>query len=406
MTEIIREYIKQNQDDYVKEIREKLFSDGMKIGWGLTYKCNMKCAFCYSWKLRDHERYNWEFKEVEKLILQNSNLIKDINWGTGENVFLSWFPEIVELVNDNEISQSITTNGSIAAMPQKAQDKTLSNIDEIDVSIDYSSPSAHNKNRGNEKAFDLAIDTLKLAREYGIKATIVSVLFKENAKAENFLEIAKIAKKYDAYLRINLLVPTVQNLYTKMADPLTIVKIFLELIENMSIVSISDGFIANFLKLYETNLEKYQSWLSYPGYSYRILPKGGITPNTYLISDEWIIKDVKRENEAISINEILSSKQVMNYLETMYSENSTYNNTLQNIFGHGSYERKALNGGIDPYNDFQIFNQDGSRNYNNYVNEITKLQKEIEDGYGVPKFSTAETIHSTYLATNIFKPCD
>lgn len=75
-----------------------------------------------------------------------------------------------------EIRQALTTNGYTSEVIQRDSDKKkilLPAIDEIDISLDYADKKKHNEFRGQEHAFEWAIQMLKICKDENIQATIV-----------------------------------------------------------------------------------------------------------------------------------------------------------------------------------------------------------------------------------------
>ena len=84
-------------------------------------------------------------------------------------------------------------------------------IDEIDVSLDFAIKEKHNYFRGQPKAYDWAINTLKMLQQDNKTATIVFVGFEETMKHENIDGLFEIAKKYNALIRLNVYRPVSDN---------------------------------------------------------------------------------------------------------------------------------------------------------------------------------------------------
>jgi len=321
----------------------------------------------------------------------NKKAISDINWGTGENVLLDWFPEIAEYVHSCGISQSITTNGSVSILPNSKKERIYENIEEIDVSIDFSDGDFHNRFRGYNKAFEIASKALEEARDHEIKTTIVSVLGTFNAHPQYFQKLLELAEKKDFYLRINLLVPTRKEIVKFMASPAQIFSIFKMLFSHSRVASISDNLIFSLFSL-NTRYPKLTKFLNYVGKSYRILPDGAVTPNTYLVNDKWKIENIV--GKGINVEDLVFSKQTKRLYEAALIESKSK-------IG-GGFERSAMCGG-DCYLKYENFQTiyPSKELFEKMLNYIVSKGKKIE-------LNTVdeETIHSEYLATSIFAPGD
>ncbi len=258
------------------------------VGWGLTNICNMNCQFCYSKIARDKNQ-ELSLSDWIKFIDLNHDNIESINYGTGENTLIDDFFIFIDYVRTNypEITQSLTTNGHLYEKIQsnsKYYESYLRSIDEVDVSLDFADKSKHTQFRGQPKAYDWAINTLKMLQQDHKKATIVFVGFDETLEKENITGLFKIALEYDAYLRLNIYRPTSCNEEINKRFILSEDKLYdaLDFInENYRILSLNDSLLGN---LYTDELVSDNTGVS----SIRILPNGMICPSTYLISDEYL----------------------------------------------------------------------------------------------------------------------
>ena len=185
------------------------------IGWGITNACNMNCKFCYSKDTR-HNTKDIGIKDWIKFVDENHEHIDSINYGTGENVISDDFFEFISYVRKNypTITQSLTSNGYIyerVSKNPKLYKIYKECIDEIDVSLDFAVAEKHNWFRGQLKAYDWAINTLKMLKEDNKTSTIVFVGFEETMQSENIDGLFKIAKEYDALVRLNIYRPVSES---------------------------------------------------------------------------------------------------------------------------------------------------------------------------------------------------
>ncbi|MGL4402805.1 MAG: radical SAM/SPASM domain-containing protein [Fusobacteriaceae bacterium] len=279
-----------------------------KIGWGCVSKCNMKCAFCYSAKVRS-EVEDLEFKDWKKFIDENHQSIDSLNYGTGENSLdHDWFI-LVDYIRKNypSITQALTTNGYISYQMNKNEEYeriVKESIDEIDVSLDFYQSELHNEFRGQEKAFDWVLETLRLCQKHDISSTIVFIGINLTLEKENIKGLFEIAKKYGAKLRMNLYRPTngiiENNIF--IPDYKKIIDILYFIDENYKILAICDPLFSSILT--ENSFKKDPSGSE----SLRVLSDGSITPSTYLISEEFRLNTIKEKDilEKIETNEYIN----------------------------------------------------------------------------------------------------
>ena len=273
------------------------------IGWGVISSCNMNGQFFYS-KFRRTENNDLSFNDWINFIDNNYMYIGTINYGTGENSLRDEWFELVKHVKDNypEIKQALTSNGYVYEAIKNDDYKRniiLSSIDEIDVSLDFFEEKKHNEFRGQEKAYQWAINTLRFCSENNIRSTIVFLGSAVNAYEENIDGIFKIAKQYGALLRMNIYRPTegINPLSEQfIIEPQKIVNILRYISKKYSVLSISDALYSNLL----TNcFEEDPSGID----SIRILPNGDITPSTYLINEEFVVGNIQDQHILQHISE-------------------------------------------------------------------------------------------------------
>lgn len=258
------------------------------IGWGLTNLCNMNCKFCYSKETREKSR-ECNIEDWKKFIDENYEQIDSINYGTGENAILDDFFYFIDYVRKEHpnITQSVTTNGYISQKIIKNKefmDIFMNSIDEIDVSLDFATKEKHCEFRGQKDAYDWAIQTLNILKDTNKKTTIVFVGFEETMVKENIDGLFKIAKEYNALIRLNIYRPVSESEEINKKFILsfeTLDKILNYIYSKYKIVSLSDVLLGNVY----TNEENIKENTGIG--SIRILPNGNICPSTYLIGDKY-----------------------------------------------------------------------------------------------------------------------
>lgn len=268
------------------------------IGWGITNTCNMNCEFCYSKETRKTTD-ELGIEDWKKFIDENNEQIESINYGTGENVILDNFFEFINYVRSYypTITQSLTTNGYLyerVSKNLKFYEIYKKSIDEVDVSLDFTDSKRHSEFRGQPRAYNWAINTLKMLQEDHKKATIVFVGFEETMTKDNIDGLFAIAKKYDALLRLNIYRPVSKNddINKKFILEYQTLRDMIEYIgNNYNIVSLSDILLGN---IYCENTQiKENTGID----SIRILPNGDICPSTYLINEKYQKKyNIREQN--------------------------------------------------------------------------------------------------------------
>jgi radical SAM protein with 4Fe4S-binding SPASM domain len=218
---------------------------------------------------------------------ENHRLINSINYGTGENTLVQdWF-ELVKYIRLHYpvIRQSLTTNGYLSKAIEQPRNLQIfcNSIDEVDISLDFSDSQKHNLFRGQTNAYSWALKALEVCNKYKKQLALVFVGCTDSLKRDNIDGLFAIAKKYSAYVRMNLYRPVGGiNKHTKLfiAEYETVIDILRYIADRYKIVSIADQFFSAILTGKKREDPSGKS-------SLRIFPDGDITPNTYLTSPEF-----------------------------------------------------------------------------------------------------------------------
>lgn len=345
------------------------------VGWGITNACNMNCKFCYSKDTR-HSTSDTTLKDWIKFVDENHEYIDSINYGTGENAISNDFFKFISYVRENypSITQSLTSNGYIYERVSKdpeLYDIYKKSIDEVDVSLDFAIPEKHNFFRGQPKAYDWAINTLKMLQKDKKTATIVFVGFEETMTPENIDGLFEIAKKYDALIRLNIYRPVSDNkeINEKFILSYKTLMSTLEYInEKYKIVTLSDVLLGS---IYTREKDiKENTGID----SIRILPDGSICPSTYLITKDFRNKyNIKQEN-------VLSKVKFEDFIEAPIPEKCK-DCEIRNKCKGGVYDRRMLwNKTLNERDPYCPFENDDDINKKQFKT-LKKKRVSVHDGY-------------------------
>ena len=163
------------------------------LGLALTNECNLACSFCY----RDPDR-------VDRLSLEQVSAVmerlpfRSVNLGTGENGMHPDFLRILTFLKSQPVKLTITSNGhSIAIL----EDEDVRTFHDVEFSLDYPTEAEQDAQRGDGN-WALIHEQAARCRRLGVPVTIVAVMMKANYS--RLAEVARVAKKFDAPLRINV----------------------------------------------------------------------------------------------------------------------------------------------------------------------------------------------------------
>jgi len=167
--------------------------DGISLGLGLTNECNLSCAFCY----RDPARTDRLTLEQVKSVMERLP-VRSVNLGTGENGMHPDFKAILAYLRSQPVKLTITSNGHSVAV---LEDSELRAFHDIEFSLDYPTQVEQDMQRGPGN-WALIHEQAARCVKLGMPVTIVAVMMKSNYL--RLTEVARVAKKFDAPLRVNV----------------------------------------------------------------------------------------------------------------------------------------------------------------------------------------------------------
>lgn len=166
---------------------------GISLGLGLTNECNLACSFCY----RDPTRADRLSLEQVKAVMDRLP-VRSVNLGTGENGMHPEFKAILAYLRTQPVKLTITSNGHSVAV---LEDEDLQAFHDIEFSLDYPTQAQQDAQRGAGN-WELIHRQAERCRRQGVPVTIIAVMMKSNYL--RLAEVARVAKRFDAPLRINV----------------------------------------------------------------------------------------------------------------------------------------------------------------------------------------------------------
>ncbi len=172
------------------------------IGLGLTNECNLACSFCY----RDPTRADRLSLDQVRTVMA-SLPISSVNLGTGENGMHPQFREILDYLRTLPVKLTITSNGHSAAV---LTDDELRAFHDVEFSLDYPTEREQDAQRGSGN-WALIQDQAARCVQLGTPVTFIAVMMKANYL--RLAEVARVAKRYQAALRVNVYQSVRSDLY-------------------------------------------------------------------------------------------------------------------------------------------------------------------------------------------------
>ena len=166
---------------------------GISLGLGLTNECNLSCAFCY----RDPTRADRLSLDQVKAVMERLP-VRSVNLGTGENGMHPDFKAIVAYLRTQPAKLTITSNGHSVAV---LEDHELRAFHDIEFSVDYPTQAEQDGQRGPGN-WALIHQQAERCVRLGVPVTMVAVMMKANYL--RLADVARVAKQFDAPLRVNV----------------------------------------------------------------------------------------------------------------------------------------------------------------------------------------------------------
>jgi radical SAM protein with 4Fe4S-binding SPASM domain len=124
--------------------------------------------------------------------------VRSVNLGTGENGMHPDFKAILAFLRTHPIKLTITSNGHSVAV---LEDSELRAFHDIEFSLDYPTQEEQDAQRGAGN-WDLIHRQAERCVKLGVPVTIIAVMMKANYL--RLAEVARVAKRFDAPLRVNV----------------------------------------------------------------------------------------------------------------------------------------------------------------------------------------------------------
>jgi radical SAM protein with 4Fe4S-binding SPASM domain len=180
---------------------------GISLGLGLTNECNLSCSFCY----RDPTRADRLSLEQVKSVLERLP-VRSVNLGTGENGMHPDFKNILAYLHTQPVKLTLTSNGHSVAV---LNDDELHAFHDVEFSLDYPTEAEQDTQRGPGN-WALIHQQAKRCRSLHVPVTIIAVMMKSNYL--RLADVARVAKRFDAPLRVNVYQSVRSDLYALTYD--------------------------------------------------------------------------------------------------------------------------------------------------------------------------------------------
>ena len=178
----------------------------------LTHKCKNNCIYCSSRNRENSQELSTEqWINVIKQI-QDMN-VSIIGLTGGEPMVREDLLEIIGAIDKR--STTILFTSGVDLTFEKAMLLKEKGLFGIGISLDSHDKDEHNKNRNDNKAYDIALQALRNARSAGLYTMAQTVILKDNLNEESLFKLFKLAKENGAH-EVKILEPILSgNLLTE-----------------------------------------------------------------------------------------------------------------------------------------------------------------------------------------------
>lgn len=168
---------KTDSTQYIPKAKNVLVAP-LNVLWDITYSCNLKCQHCL---VSANEKSNYELglEEVKRIIDQLEEMkVFNLCFLGGEPLMREDFFEILEYASLTKIGITFSTNGTL--IDDRVINK-LANLRLFDVQVSLDGlEETHNKIRGVNSSFQMAIQAIKKLIKSGIRVGVSSTINKLN----------------------------------------------------------------------------------------------------------------------------------------------------------------------------------------------------------------------------------
>ncbi len=172
----------------------------------VTYRCNFKCQICDFWKDtydKSHELSLDDIRIIGKKLNELGSLI--ISLAGGEPLIRQDLSRIITILNKANHFPILITNGWFVD-EARAKEILQAGLQEISVSVDYADTAKHDAQRGQQGAWNQAIQALELLNKYRPsrrnRVHMISVLMDDNL--EDIEKLINISRDIGVTYMVNL----------------------------------------------------------------------------------------------------------------------------------------------------------------------------------------------------------
>ena len=211
---------------FINKFSRNIITNPLSMDIFITYRCNLKCSFCWQKEERKSCGINDELslQDIKNLVndLKKHKINMPFNFSGGELFVKKDIFEIFDFLKKENIDISLATNGTLLNSEKIKKVMSYPNIKRISFSIDGDAET-HDSIRGIKGTYKKVVDTMKefnkIKRANKSKSPELVINFVVTAFNIDKIEpIVKLAKKFDATIQLthlSYITPKMLNLHKK-----------------------------------------------------------------------------------------------------------------------------------------------------------------------------------------------
>ncbi len=172
----------------------------LACGMYITNICNLRCSSCNIWRKPIKKTIPKEraFFLVDEL---GHNGCFYFSISGGEPLLVPYLPELLQRAKSVGIDYTHLVTNGMSLTPKKARQFNQSGLDEISISID-GPKAAHDERRGQEGAYDAAMQAVENIHNYAPKIKIVLNTILSPKNPEHCLHVVQMAEKMKLSIKV------------------------------------------------------------------------------------------------------------------------------------------------------------------------------------------------------------
>lgn len=186
-----------------------VYSKPINVYWESTIACDLVCQHCRAEAQKEPSPFQLNFNEVKKLFLDIKELESRVIITGGDPLKREDLFEIIDFANEIQLPLGITPSTTPTINREIIKKFKEKKIFFMGISIDGGKRETHDKFRGVEGTFEIAMNTLKWASEFKIPVQVNTTVCKNTMEELNdilnlLLQYTDSVRRWSLFFLINV----------------------------------------------------------------------------------------------------------------------------------------------------------------------------------------------------------